>query len=166
MKFDNKHHGFIALVMAGALAAGIFSTAVAEEPPKWVPGEPYPVELLKNFPCHDYELPCGQMKSPPVERVVFKGPLQGDAERGEKIAINLRWGNCIACHVLPTQDGGTIGPSLKQYGARQAPLDYTYQRLWDVRYYNPNAHMPVYGPNKVLTHQDILDVMAYLYASK
>ena len=166
MKLDTKRHYLFVLALAGALSATTVSTVNAEETPKWVPGEPYPTELLKNYPCHDYDLPCGKMNSPPVERVVFKGPLQGDAERGEKIAINLRWGNCIACHVLPTQDGGTIGPSLRQYAARQAPLDYTYQRLWDVRYYNPNAHMPVYGPNKVLTHQDIVDVMAYLYAGK
>jgi sulfur-oxidizing protein SoxX len=159
-----RYLSMLTLVTAGV--AGTVTISFAEEPPKWVPGEVYPVELLKNFPCLDYTLACGKLKSPPVERIEFSGPLEGDAARGEKIATNLRWGNCIACHVLPTQDGGTIGPTLKGYGAREMPLDYTYQRIWDVRYYNPNAHMPVYGPNKVLTDQDVRDVMAYIYSSK
>ncbi len=163
MKFISIKYYIVLAILATSLAVGAVGTSSAEESPKWVPGEQYPRELLKNFPCHDYDLPCGKMTSPPVERVKFKGPLKGDAERGEKIATNLRWGNCIACHALPKHEGGTIGPSLKGYAYREIPLDYTYQRLWDVRFYNPNAFMPVYGPNKVLTDQDVQDVMAFLY---
>lgn len=163
MKFGFKQRYLPLVMLAGSLTAGAITPSLAEEAPKWVPGEQYPRELLKNFPCHDYDLPCGKMTSPPVERVEFKGPLKGDAERGEKIATNLRWGNCIACHALPKHEGGSIGPSLKGYAFREIPLDVTYQRLWDVRYYNPNAFMPVYGPNKVLTDQDIQDVLAFLY---
>lgn len=166
MKVNSKLRYLALASLVGTVALGKIPASSAEDAPKWIPGEVYPVELLKNFPCHDYDLPCGKMKSPPVERVEFNGPLRGDPVRGEKIAINLRWGNCIACHILPNQDGGTIGPSLKGYGARELPLDYTYQRIWDVRYYNPNAHMPVYGPNKVLTDQDVQDVMVHLYSSK
>lgn len=163
MNLDIKPRHLLSIALTAYLATGVIQPSNAEEAPKWIPGEQYPRELLKNFPCHDYELPCGKMVSPPVERVEFKGPLNGDAERGEKIATNLRWGNCIACHALPKHDGGSIGPSLKGYAYREMPLDYTYQRLWDVRFYNPHAFMPVYGPNKVLTDQDIRDVMAFLY---
>ncbi len=166
MKPTQKLHYLPLVAMTVTFAFSAISTSQAEDVPKWVPGEVYPTELLKNYPCLDYAEVCGKMKSPPVERVEFKGQLQGDAGRGEKIATNLRWGNCIACHVLPTQDGGTIGPPLKGYGSRDMPLDYTYQRIWDVRFYNPNAHMPLYGPNKILTDQDVQDVMAYLYSSK
>lgn len=164
MKFRFKQRYLPLLALAGSLAFGVTPLSFAAEELKWVPGEMYPAELLKNFPCHDYDLPCGKMKSPPVERVEFKGPLKGDAEKGEKIATNLRWGNCIACHSLPKQEGGSIGPSLKGYGYRELPMDYTYQRIWDIRFYNPNAFMPVYGPNKALTDQDVQDIMAYLYA--
>jgi sulfur-oxidizing protein SoxX len=164
LAFKPRYSSLAILVYALAMSATMPSQA--EDAPKWTPGEVYPVELLKNYPCLDYTQPCGKEKSPPVERAEFTGPLEGDADRGEKIATNLRWGNCIACHILPKQDGGTIGPTLRGYGAREMPMDYTYQRIWDVRYYNPNAHMPVYGPNKVLTVQDIKDVMAYLYSSK
>lgn len=163
MKFVLKPRCLSRLVLASSLVAGVVASSSAQDVPQWVPGEPYPRELLKNFPCHDYDLPCGKMTSPPVERVEFTGQLKGDAARGEKIAINVRWGNCIGCHSLPNHEGGTIGPSLKGYGHREMPLDYTYQRIWDVRFYNPNAFMPVYGPNKVLTDQDIQDVMAFIY---
>ena len=131
----------------------------------WVAGGPamIPQQVLTLYPCHDEELPCGKMPPPPVQRVSFKPPLQGDAKKGEAIAINVRYGNCIACHSLPNgHEGGNIGPSLRDYAQRQMPLDYTYQRIWDVRVYNPNAFMPLYGPNKVLTSKEIQDVMAFI----
>jgi sulfur-oxidizing protein SoxX len=132
---------------------------------KWVPGsaDMIPQDVLNLFPCHEEELPCFKIKPAPVERVNFAGPVQGDAKKGEAIAINVRYGNCIACHTLPNgHDGGSIGPSLREYAQRGLPLAYTYQRIWDVRAYNPSAFMPVYGPNKVLTPQEIHDVMAFI----
>lgn len=133
---------------------------------KWQPGgaEMIPQDVLTMFPCHDEELPCGKIAPPPVERVTFDGPLQGDAKRGEAIATNVRYGNCIACHILPGHEGGTIGPSLSEYSKRGMPLEYTYQRIWDVRAFNPYAFMPVYGPNRVLTDQEIRDVMVFIGA--
>ncbi|MDD3447787.1 MAG: sulfur oxidation c-type cytochrome SoxX [Gammaproteobacteria bacterium] len=155
-----------ARVLALLLAVASGSTTWAEETGKteWVPGEPYPTALLDRYPCHDYELPCGNMAPPIVQQVEFSGELTGDSALGEKIATNLRWGNCLSCHKLPGHpEGGTIGPSLADYSTRSLPLSYTYQRIWDVRVFNPNAHMPVYGPNRILTPEDIGHVMAYLY---
>jgi sulfur-oxidizing protein SoxX len=135
----------------------------------WTPGGLSFVEAqsLTMFPCHDEELPCGKMAPPALDRVTFKGPLRGDAKKGEAIAINIRYGNCIACHNLPNGHmGGTIGPSLADYGKRGVPAEVTYQRIWDVRAFNPNAFMPLYGPNAVLTEQEIHDVMAFLQLGK
>lgn len=130
----------------------------------WTPGgaNMIPGDVLTMFPCHDESLPCGKLPPPPVERVTFKGPLSGDPKKGEAIAINVRYGNCIACHHLPGHEGGTIGPSLVDYGRRGMPLEYTYQRIWDVRAFNPYAFMPLYGPNRVLTEQEIRDVMVFI----
>lgn len=170
--FDKPHGNLrlrAALVSSILVLAALFSgPALAGEEmpvphPDWIPGQPYPQEGLTAFACHDYTLPCGEKGSPPIERVNYTGPRDGDAERGEQISLNVRWGNCLACHALPKHDdGGTIGPSLADYGARSMPFEYTFQRIWDVRLYSPDAHMPVYGPNKVLTVQDILDVIAFL----
>ena len=134
----------------------------------WTPGglAMIPQDVLTMFPCHSEELPCSKIAPPPIERVSFKGPLQGDAKRGEAIAINIRYGNCIACHMLPGHEGGTIGPSLVDYPKRSMPLDYTYQRIWDVRAFNPYAFMPIYGPNRVLTDQEIRDIMMFIQPSR
>lgn len=159
----------ILAVTAFILILGVaFTSAAAEnKKTKWVPGEPYPTELLDQYPCHSYELPCGQLPPPPIEEVQFDGPIDGDAKRGEKIAINLYLGNCIACHKMPGHDvgSGTIGPSLIDYASRSLPYSYTFQRIWDPRVLNPGAHMPVFGPNKILTKTDIVDVMAYIYST-
>lgn len=126
-----------------------------------------PPEILKLYPCHSVEEPCYNIPAPAVETVTFKGPLNGNAARGEKIAINIRWGNCIACHSLPNgHKGGTIGPDLSTYGVLNHPLDYIYQRIWDIRVFAPDAHMPIYGTFGVLRDQDIQDVIAFLLTGK
>lgn len=135
----------------------------------WVAGGAamMPQDLLDLFPCHEEELPCGKLAPQPVQRVSFRGPLRGDPKKGEAIATNVRYGNCIACHSLPNgHDGGNIGPSLRDVVQRNLPLDYIFQRIWDVRAYSPNAFMPVYGPNKVLNEQEIHDVMAFILGVK
>lgn len=142
---------------------------VAATRKNWVVGGAamIPQDVLDLFPCHEEELPCGKLAPQPVQRVSFRGPLRGDPKKGEAIAINVRYGNCIACHSLPNgHDGGSIGPSLREYAQRGLPMDYTFQRIWDVRAYSPNAFMPVYGPNKVLTEQEIHDVMAFILQAK
>lgn len=168
------------LLAAVAAAAGLVSCATGPQPltleekhqrmrANWTPGGAAFVraDSLAMFPCHDEELPCGKMAPPPIDKVSFRSPLNGDAKKGEAIAINIRYGNCIACHSLPNgHEGGTIGPSLAQYAKRGVPHETTYQRIWDVRAFNPNAFMPVYGPNAVLTEQEIRDVMEFLQTGK
>ena len=168
------------LLVAAAAAAVLASCAAAPERlslqekhkrmrANWTPGGTAfaQAESLAMFPCHDEELPCGKMAPPPIDRVSFPDRLQGDAKKGEAIAINIRYGNCIACHNLPNgHQGGTIGPSLAEYAKRGVPHAVTYQRIWDVRAFNPNAFMPIYGPNAVLTEQEIHDVMAFLETGK
>jgi len=130
---------------------------------KWTPGTPMVQEFLALYPCHNEEEACSKLPPPPVQTVKFKGELTGDAVRGKKIATDVRWGNCVACHNLPDQQGGSVGPSLADYGARNLSLDYTYQRIWDTRLFSPDAHMPIYGTNSVLTEDEIRDVMAYIH---
>jgi sulfur-oxidizing protein SoxX len=126
-----------------------------------------PQDMLMHYPCHDDEMPCFNLPAPAIQKVTFKEPLNGNKERGKQIATNIRWGNCIACHSLPEgQAGGSVGPDLSQRGAFPVDLQEMYQRIWDVRIYSPDAHMPIYGTNKVLTDQDIRDVMAYVLSGK
>lgn len=75
---------------------------------------------------------------------------------------------CYNCHQLATdRTGGTIGPSLTNYGKIRGTepeiLKFAYEMI-----YNPNAtypctNMPRFGANGILTEQQIADVMAYLF---
>lgn len=121
---------------------------------------------LSIYPCHSYTEPCGKLPPPEIKRVQWSGEL-GDPERGRVIAFSTPLGNCLACHKINGGDqGGTIGPSLEDYGRRGLPYQYTYQRIYDTRAYNPDAHMPPFGTNNILTDSQIRDVMAFLYSLK
>lgn len=76
--------------------------------------------------------------------------------------------NCYNCHQLATdRTGGSIGPSLTGYGKTrgnsEAMLKYTYEVIYNPHAYFPCTQMPRMGANKVLTEQQIADVMAYLF---
>ena len=109
------------------------------------------------------------------------GKLLGDWKKGEKLAqsgYGLRFsdypprrengGNCYACHQLDPKEVsyGTLGPSLRNYGKdrdfSEAEAKVVYERI-----YNPHAHvacanMPRFGANKVLTVEQIKDLVALL----
>jgi len=160
------------IAVAAVLLTSSFALVAAAQQPAptpWTPGgtQMMPQEMLMKYPCHDDEMPCFNIPAPAVEKVTFKEPLNGDKDRGKLIATNVRWGNCIACHSLPEgQAGGSAGPDLSQRGAFPVDLQEMYQRIWDVRAYNKDAHMPIYGTNKVLGDQEIRDVMAYVLSGK
>ena len=103
----------------------------------------------------------------------------GDWQRGAAVAASGRGlqssddpsiangGNCYACHQLaPTEVAyGTLGPSLTQYGMRgqsDVMLRYTWTKLWDTHAFNLCSHMPRFGAQKILTEQQLKDVMAFL----
>lgn len=75
---------------------------------------------------------------------------------------------CYNCHQLATdRTGGTIGPSLTNYGKIRGSSDEILKYAYDM-IYNPNStfpctNMPRFGANGVLTEQQIADVMAYLF---
>lgn len=77
-------------------------------------------------------------------------------------------GNCYNCHQLATdRTGGTIGPSLTGYGkirgASPEMLKYTYEVIYNPHAYFACTQMPRSGAKGLLTQQQILDVMAYLF---
>lgn len=78
-------------------------------------------------------------------------------------------GNCYACHQLDPNEPtyGTIGPSLTGYGKTRGTgepiLNYAYGVIYNPHVFFPCTHMPRFGHNRVLTEQQISDVMAYLF---
>lgn len=115
------------------------------------------------------------------------GIYLGDWKEGEKIAQSgrgLTWtdnatdpngGNCYNCHQISKAEVsfGTIGPSLYQYGKLRGVTDpasaqardvvaYTWGKIWNARATSACSSMPRFGHNRILSEQQIKDVMALL----
>lgn len=107
------------------------------------------------------------------------GKLSGDWTSGEKLAqsgYGLRFtdyparqgtgGNCYACHQLTKAEVsyGTIGPSLLNYGKIRnfsaADTKAAYEKIYDAQAAFPCSNMPRFGVNKVLTIDQIKDLVA------
>lgn len=108
------------------------------------------------------------------------GGLIGNWREGEKIALEGRGlqfsdkpggpvgGNCYACHQLAPKEVsfGTIGPSLHRYGKLRGNSEetakYTYGKIYNAQAYTACSNMPRFGHNKILTEQQLKDVVAFL----
>ncbi|MDE3010350.1 MAG: sulfur oxidation c-type cytochrome SoxX [Pseudomonadota bacterium] len=108
------------------------------------------------------------------------GKYLGDWREGEKIAQNGRGlqfsddpkepngGNCYACHQLNPKEAayGTLGPSLTGYGRLRGTspeiLKYTWTRIYNTQAINVCSMMPRFGHQRILTEQQLRDVMALL----
>lgn len=80
-------------------------------------------------------------------------------------------GNCYNCHQIATdRQGGTIGPSLTGYGKlrgnSQEILRLTYAIIYNAHSIFPCTRMPRQGANGLLTQEEILHIMAYLFDPK
>jgi sulfur-oxidizing protein SoxX len=107
------------------------------------------------------------------------GKMMGDWKAGEKLAqsgYGLRFtdypqrnpigGNCYACHQLTKAEVsyGTIGPSLLNYGKirnfSEADTKAAYEKIYNAQAAYPCSNMPRFGTNKVLTIDQIKDLVA------
>jgi L-cysteine S-thiosulfotransferase len=107
------------------------------------------------------------------------GKLTGDWKAGEKLAQsgyglrfsdypprNVNGGNCYACHQLTKAEVsyGTIGPSLLNYGTirkfSEADTKAVYEKIYNAQASYPCSNMPRFGTNKVLTIDQIKDLVA------
>jgi sulfur-oxidizing protein SoxX len=107
------------------------------------------------------------------------GKLLGDWKAGEKLAqsgYGLRFtdypprgvngGNCYACHQLTKAEVsyGTIGPTLLSYGKirnfSEADTKAVYEKIYNAQAAYPCSNMPRFGTNKVLTIDQIKDLVA------
>lgn len=106
------------------------------------------------------------------------GGLKGDAERGRKLVINRKKGNCLACHQMPIPEEdfhGNIAPPLAGVGGRYNTGQLRL-RVVDIKQINPASLMPGFykNPDKLnrvakqfqgktpLTAQEVEDIVAYL----
>jgi sulfur-oxidizing protein SoxX len=107
------------------------------------------------------------------------GKFMGDWKAGEKLAqsgYGLRFtdyppknpngGNCYACHQLSKAEVsyGTVGPSLYSYGKIRnfgaAETKAVYEKIYNAQASYACSNMPRLGANKVLTIDQIKDLVA------
>lgn len=109
------------------------------------------------------------------------GKFLGDWKKGEQIAqsgYGLRFtdrdtqrpngGNCYACHEITKAEVsfGTLGPGLSEYGKirkfSEAEAKALYERIYNSHATFPCSNMPRFGATKVLTIEQIKDLVALL----
>jgi len=116
-------------------------------------------------------------------RIVYPedGKLLGDWKKGEALAQSgfggrftdkepkqQNGGNCYACHQLAASEisYGTLGPSLKGYGAARASdaaaVRAVYDKIYDSQAVLACSQMPRFGAAKFLSIEQIKDLVAYV----
>lgn len=91
--------------------------------------------------------------------------LDGDAAAGKAIANDRARGNCVACHVMAgSESPGAIGPVLIAMQTRYPSKKALARQIWDPTRKNPEAVMPSFGKNEILTNKELVDVMEYIWS--
>jgi sulfur-oxidizing protein SoxX len=85
-------------------------------------------------------------------------------EKGREVAFSRTKGNCLACHVM--DDGtlpGNIAPPLVGMKLRYPDKAKLRAQIWDATAVNPNTIMPPFGRFRILSEEEIDEVVAYVY---
>lgn len=85
---------------------------------------------------------------------------------GQEIAFNNKKGNCLACHAMPGTKGempGSIAPPLIAMKLRFPERAKLRAQVWDATAINPNTVMIPFGKHKVLTEEEIDQVVDFIY---
>ncbi len=87
-----------------------------------------------------------------------------DIAKGKELAFDRKKGNCLACHQMEGGSlAGNIGPPLVAMKARFPDFNKLKAQITDARINNPNTIMPPFGPNGILTEQEIDLVAKFVY---
>lgn len=89
-----------------------------------------------------------------------------DPTDGQIVAFDVKKGNCLACHVIPSEpkaeSAGNIGPPLVNIKDRYPDRAKLRAQIWDATVSNPDTSMPPFGRNKILTESEIDQVTDYI----
>ncbi len=146
----------------------------------------FPDETMKECTAHHNHPPKAvadaiQQREKAAIQYPPDGKFLGDWKKGERLAqsgYGLRFtdyppkqsngGNCYACHQLTKRElsYGTVGPSLLEYGKlrdfKEQAIKETYEKIYDSHVALPCSFMPRFGANKILTIEQITDIVALL----
>ena len=95
---------------------------------------------------------------------------EGDVVAGKKLALDRNMGNCVACHAVPSdptiEAAGNIGPPFATMKERFPDRAKLRAQIWDATAVKPDSVMPPFGRNKILTDQEIDQVVEYVESIK
>lgn len=84
---------------------------------------------------------------------------------GKRVAFDRNQGNCLACHKIEDGDmPGNVGPELSPARIHGQDKAHLRAMIWDASRFNPDTSMPPYGRNKVLSTEDIDNIVDYLWS--
>jgi L-cysteine S-thiosulfotransferase len=87
----------------------------------------------------------------------------GTVAEGKAIAFDRRKGHCLACHEIAGGElPGNVGPALIAVKMRYPDKAKLRALVADARVNNPNTIMPPFGPNKLLTNEEIDKVVEFV----
>ncbi|MCK5521532.1 MAG: sulfur oxidation c-type cytochrome SoxA [Thiomargarita sp.] len=138
-----------------------------EKPSYVAPWKRYNKNELRPWPQTDWKGFSNfrhEVRTPISSYQEIETPIKGDPENGKKlVADRKRGGGCIACHILPDLPmPGSVGPDFSTIGAWKRPDAYLFNYIYDARQFNPNTNMPPWGAHKILSKDEIKDIVAYL----
>ena len=95
-------------------------------------------------------------------RVLAQGSAAPSA--GQAVAFDRTKGNCLACHTMRGGDvPSNVGPELNDMKARFPNRADLVAILQNEEARNPQTIMPSFGRNLILDHQEIEQVVDFLY---
>lgn len=88
-------------------------------------------------------------------------------ETGKDIALNVRKGNCLACHLMPgvpdAVSSATIGPPLIAMKARYPNIAVLRDKIWDASKSAPTTAMPPFGKHQILSDKEIDKIVEFVH---
>ncbi len=85
--------------------------------------------------------------------------------KGKKVAFHRKKGNCLACHAIKGgRLPGNIGPPLVNMKDRFPDKGKLKAQIWDATNNNPNSIMPPFGKHKILSKQELDQVVEFIYS--
>lgn len=84
------------------------------------------------------------------------------ATQGGCVVINRRKGNCMACHEIAGIASGNVAPPLVAMQQRFPNRARLKAQVEDARTFNPDSVMPPFGPHKILSPEEIEQVLEFL----
>lgn len=168
-----------------AIVDAYVKSTFGKAPPEWQ-ARIVPDETLQSCNKYHNNVPPAEadaITKRELAKVVYPadGKFLGNWKEGKKIANNGRGGqfsdppdivaggNCYACHQMEKQEVsfGTLGPSLTNYGKdRKFAADEAknaFTKIYDSQAVLACSNMPRFGANKVLSEQQIKDLVAFLF---